>query len=101
MNTRILLLVWLIALLGGCETTYYLNGDKYVGDILKSKRHGMGRYYYANGDMYEGEFRRDKFNGRGSIFFADGRRLIAEFTDNYPAPSGTLIYTNEIGRAHV
>ena len=94
MKLRILLLVCLVLLLSGCETTYYLNGDKYVGDTKKSQRHGWGRYYYANGDVYEGEFRNNKFNGRGAVTFANGNQLIAEFTDNRPALTGTLLYPN-------
>ncbi len=94
MKLRILLLVCLVVLLSGCETTYYLNGDKYVGDTKKSQRHGWGRYYYANGDVYEGEFRNNKLNGRGTVTFANGNQLVAEFTDNRPASTGTLLYPN-------
>ena len=53
---RLLLVFSIVLQAGACETTYYLNGDKYVGDLKSLNRQGKGTYYYSNGDVFEGEF---------------------------------------------
>jgi hypothetical protein len=76
-------------------TTFYTNGDKYIGAYLNNARHGEGAYYYKSGNRfegifvkgkkvkgifyyednsrYEGQFENDKKHGNGSMYYADGR----------------------------
>jgi hypothetical protein len=44
---RLLLVFSIVLLAGACETTYYINGDKYVGDLKNLNRQGKGTYYYS------------------------------------------------------
>ena len=30
------------------------DGERYVGDWERSKKHGNGRYFFHNGDFYDG-----------------------------------------------
>ena len=34
----------------------WTNGDTYIGDYLKNKKHGTGLFVSNNGDRYHGEF---------------------------------------------
>ncbi|EDO35309.1 predicted protein [Nematostella vectensis] len=57
----------------------YDNGDFYVGEWRRGKRHGYGNlekadegmYQYDNGDFYVGEWRRGKRHGYGNLEKAD------------------------------
>lgn len=54
----------------------YQNGDQYVGEIYKRKRHGYGLYYYANGDIWFGEYNEDVRSGFGVLFDKDNHLTI-------------------------
>ena len=41
--------------------TYY-DGDKYVGEWKKGKRHGQGTYTFSNGVRWVGEWKDDELN---------------------------------------
>ncbi|MBO5181426.1 MAG: hypothetical protein J6B92_06020 [Paraprevotella sp.] len=49
----------------------YRNGDRYVGETYKGKRHGYGVYYYANGSYWYGQYRDDVRYGFGAKFLVD------------------------------
>lgn len=53
----------------------YSNGDQYVGEIYKHRRHGYGIYYYANGDIWFGEYNNDVRAGYGVLFSGDQNHL--------------------------
>lgn len=57
----------------------YKNGDRYVGEIYKGKRHGYGIYYYANGDFWYGQYRNDVRCGFGALFTADNHLSIGQW----------------------
>jgi len=44
-----------------------VNGDQYVGNWYRGKRHGQGIYYFANGSIYQGEWVDGALSGQGSI----------------------------------
>lgn len=52
------------------------NGDKYVGELYKGKRHGMGIYYYAKGGLWYGSFEDDIRSGFGAWFKLDNDMVI-------------------------
>ncbi len=49
----------------------YQNGDRYVGETYKGKRHGYGIYYYANGNYWYGQYRDGVRFGFGALFSMD------------------------------
>jgi hypothetical protein len=49
----------------------FANGDKFIGELYKGKRHGLGIYYYADGGLWYGCFINDIRNGFGAWFKAD------------------------------
>ncbi len=57
----------------------YKNGDRYVGEIYRGKRHGYGIYYYANGDYWYGQYRNDVRYGFGALFTTDNRLFIGQW----------------------
>lgn len=57
----------------------YNNGDRYVGEIYKGKRHGYGIYYYANGDYWYGQYRDDVRYGFGALFTAANQLFIGQW----------------------
>lgn len=52
------------------------NGDRYVGEFYKGKRHGQGIYYYATGGLWYGSFENDIRNGFGAWFKSDNDIVI-------------------------
>ncbi len=49
-------------------TMTFDNGDSYVGELYKGKRHGLGIYYYAKGGLWYGAYEGDLRNGFGAWF---------------------------------
>ena len=47
----------------GTGELLYVNGDKFRGEWLDDKAHGIGTLEYANGDVYEGAWIRDQRHG--------------------------------------
>ena len=80
----------------GNGTYQYKNGDLYVGDWKKGKRHGKGFYAHSVGewetDLYVGDFVEDMKNGEGIYTFTDGVRYIGEFKDDKKEGKGRYIY---------
>ena len=59
-----------------CFGTFtFANGDKYVGELKDTKKHGQGTFTFAGGDKYVGEFRDGRFNGFGVTYDAYGTIL--------------------------
>ncbi|MCM1108541.1 MAG: hypothetical protein NC388_05735 [Clostridium sp.] len=54
----------------------YKNGDRYVGETYKGKRHGYGIYYYANGNYWYGQYNNDVRLGFGALFQVEDDMLI-------------------------
>lgn len=52
------------------------NGDRYVGELYKGKRHGMGIYYYAKGGLWYGSFVDDIRSGFGAWFKLENDMVI-------------------------
>jgi hypothetical protein len=52
------------------------NGDRYVGEFYKGKRHGLGIYYYATGGLWYGTFQNDIRDGFGAWFKTDNDMVI-------------------------
>ncbi len=57
-------------------TLQYANGDRYVGETLNGKRHGLGLYYYANGDIWFGHYSGNFRQGFGALFTHDNEMVI-------------------------
>ena len=51
----------------------YANGDYYIGEFYKGKRHGYGIYYWANGDIWYGKYDGGYRNGYGMLINTDHR----------------------------
>jgi len=45
---------------------YYINGDKYEGQMKNNKKEGEGTMYYADGGTYEGTWKNDMRNASGN-----------------------------------
>ena len=43
--------------IAGKEICYFINGDRYEGNMKNNIKEGKGIYYFINGDRYEGDFR--------------------------------------------
>lgn len=57
----------------------YNNGDRYIGEIVRGKRHGYGIYYYANGDYWYGQYNNDIRNGFGAHFTTTNNLQIGQW----------------------
>lgn len=51
----------------------YANGDYYIGEFYKGKRHGYGIYYWANGNIWYGKYDGGYRNGYGMLINTDHR----------------------------
>ena len=70
------------------ETDFY-NGDKFVGDVANSKRHGHGVYYYDSGDKYTGGWEAGKQSGHGVYVYTNGDRYVGEWSGGKHHGEGT------------
>ncbi|KAJ8283963.1 hypothetical protein COCON_G00028130 [Conger conger] len=59
--------------------------NEYIGDFVKSLRHGRGKFYYASGALYDGEWQCNKKHGQGKFTFKNGRIFEGEFVDDHMA----------------
>lgn len=57
----------------------YKNGDRYIGEIYKGKRHGYGIYYYANGNYWYGQYKDDVRCGFGALFTVENKLVIGQW----------------------
>ena len=57
----------------------YANGDKYVGEIWKGKRHGYGVYYFQNGGFWYGPFHDNNQTGYGALFTNEGKMRVGKW----------------------
>jgi len=53
---------------------YYPNGDRYIGDMLRGKKHGKGAMHYANGEVYRGSWHGDFKEGKGIVICKYNRK---------------------------
>ena len=53
--------------------------EKYEGQTLNSKMHGMGRLTFKDGTAYEGKFKEGKKHGAGEIIQPDGERITVNY----------------------
>ncbi len=44
------------------------DGAKYVGNFIRNKAEGFGKFYHVDGDIYEGNWVADTANGFGKYF---------------------------------
>ena len=75
-------------------TTYFISGDKYVGEFKDGKRYSQGTYTFANGNKYVGEWRDDLRNGQGTFTFANGNKYVGEYKDDIGNGQGTFTLAN-------
>ncbi len=60
-------------------TMTFANGDSYVGELYKGKRHGLGIYYYATGGLWYGAYEGDLRCGFGAWFKSGNDMLIGQW----------------------
>ncbi len=60
-------------------TMTFANGDSYVGELYKGKRHGLGIYYYALGGLWYGAYANDMRGGFGAWFKPGNDLLIGQW----------------------
>ena len=58
------------------------NGNKYKGDVLDSKRHGVGTYTFNDGQNYHGEWNNDSREGMGKITWPNGATSYGPFKND-------------------
>ena len=88
---------WLLDELSGKRVVYFKNGEKYAGELVKGKRHGLGTYTFKNGAKYIGEWRHGKANGRGTLFFSSNekaQRHEGQFVDGMRHGAGVHYFEN-------
>ena len=49
----------------------YADGDEYIGEWKKGKRHGKGEFVCKGGSKYTGEYANGLMHGRGKFILKD------------------------------
>ena len=62
-------------MLHGNGVYLWVNGDKYEGQFIDGKKHGIGNIKYSAGEEYTGEFKNDKPHGSGECLISDVKRI--------------------------
>ena len=80
-------------------TTFFEDGEKYIGEYKDNKYHGQGNYTYVDGSEYSGDFKDGKKNGQGTFKFGPnsdwaGDRYVGEFRDDKFHGQGAYIFSN-------
>ncbi|GAB3177287.1 hypothetical protein [Telluribacter humicola] len=71
------------------------NQERYEGEFMNGKKHGVGIQYYPDGMVrYKGEFVSDARSGRGTYYFSNGDKYIGYFQNNVPHGKGSYYYTD-------
>ena len=70
------------------------NGDKYVGEFKKGKRHGNGTYYFNDGSKYIGEFINGLKDGQGTYNKTNGDKYVGEFKKGKRHGNGTYYFND-------
>lgn len=60
-------------------TMTFANGDSYVGELYKGKRHGLGIYYYSSGGLWYGAYVNGIRCGFGAWFKPGNDMLIGQW----------------------
>lgn len=66
----------------------------YEGEWVQGSRIGVGTRYYPNGETYSGDFVSNVRHGRGRYFFANGDMYAGEWLDDKRTGHGTYYYAN-------
>lgn len=69
-------------------------GNRYVGDTLDGKIHGIGRFDWANGSSYEGDFKDGVVHGEGTMQYVDGSKYTGTFNRGERHGYGVLTLDN-------
>jgi hypothetical protein len=69
------------------------NQERYEGEFLNGKKHGVGVQYYPDGmARYKGQFVNDQRSGRGTYYFSNGDKYVGYFASNVPHGKGSYFY---------
>lgn len=68
----------------------WYNGDRYSGNLSKSKFSGKGTYIWNNKERYEGNFKNNKPHGKGSFYYKNGDKYYGKWKYGKQQGKGTL-----------
>lgn len=68
--------------------------SKYEGDLLRNRRHGLGRMEYENGRWYFGEWKEDLRHGRGIEQYSNRNKYMGDFETGKATGMGIYIWSN-------
>jgi hypothetical protein len=73
----------------------YSNGDVYIGNWVRNKKHGHGKNTRSkNGDVYEGDWNNGFMDGKGKLTWADGSAFDGNWKQNRPSGNGKFTCQN-------
>jgi hypothetical protein len=75
-------------------TLRYLDGSRYVGEVIGNVPNGRGSLIWPNGQRIVGVFRNGRLEGQGTSILPDGRRYVGEFHNGNPEGQGTSYFPN-------
>ncbi|CAF2049678.1 unnamed protein product [Rotaria magnacalcarata] len=70
------------------------NNTRYEGNFMDDKKHGYGVYFYTDRDRYMGEWYNDETNGKGLLIWSNGTYYQGEFTDGKKHGYGKITFAN-------
>jgi hypothetical protein len=80
------------------ETVLYSNGDKFVGEIVGSKRNGVGTFLWfgeSKFTSYSGQWLNDKMHGHGKLVYSSGDTYVGEFENDRKVGVGKYVWAKD------
>jgi len=68
--------------------------ERYEGEFLNGRRHGVGNYAWPTGDRYEGHWKEGRQDGLGTYFWKTGSKYEGMWKENKKHGFGSFLWPN-------
>ncbi|CAF1321970.1 unnamed protein product [Rotaria magnacalcarata] len=78
----------------GLGIRIWSDNSRYEGNFKEDKKHGFGIYYYTERDIYKGKWNNDEMNGEGTLMWNSGTLYQGKFSKGKRHGEGILKFSD-------